>query len=167
MKAKIIPFILVTTMMALIWCTSSWAGRLNIRDYQSSDYNEVMEIWELTGMGGKFRGDDNTVIHNTISMGGKLIILEIIETKRIIGTSWLTQDGRRIYMHHFAIHPEHQGKGYAKILLKETMEFAKSTGMQIKLEVHRNNIKALNLYKKGGFLNLGEYDVYIIRDYNS
>ena len=32
MKAKIIPFILVTTIMALIWCTSAWADRLNNRD---------------------------------------------------------------------------------------------------------------------------------------
>jgi ribosomal protein S18 acetylase RimI-like enzyme len=139
---------------------------LNIRDYQSSDYSEVADIWEQTGMGGKFRGDDHGVIERTIESGGKLLILELPFQKKIIGTSWLTQDGRRVYMHHFAIHPEHQGKGYAKLLLKATMEFAKSTGLQIKLEVHRNNIKALNLYKKGGFLNLGDYEVYIIREYN-
>jgi len=139
---------------------------INIRDYIPSDYNEVVDIWEQTSMGGKFRGDDNSVILRTIESGGKLLILESLQQNQIIGTSWLTQDGRRIYMHHFAIHPNHQGKGYAKILLKATMEFAKSTGLQIKLEVHRNNIKALNLYKKGGFLNLGDYEVYIIRDYN-
>ena len=32
MKAKKIPLILVTMVMALIWCTSAWADRLNIRD---------------------------------------------------------------------------------------------------------------------------------------
>jgi hypothetical protein len=36
MKAKIIPFILVTTIMALIWCTSAWADRSNIRDYRQT-----------------------------------------------------------------------------------------------------------------------------------
>ena len=36
MKAKKIPFILVTTIMALIWCTSAWADRLNIRDYRQT-----------------------------------------------------------------------------------------------------------------------------------
>jgi len=35
-KAKKLPFILVTTIMSLIWCTSAWAGRLNIRDYRQT-----------------------------------------------------------------------------------------------------------------------------------
>ena len=36
MKAKKIPLILVTTIMALIWCTSAWADRLNIRNYRQT-----------------------------------------------------------------------------------------------------------------------------------
>jgi hypothetical protein len=36
MKAKKIPLILVTTIMALIWCSSAWAERSNIRDYRQT-----------------------------------------------------------------------------------------------------------------------------------
>lgn len=139
----------------------------NIRDYTPTDYEAVSNIWEATDMGGKFRGDDDAVIQNTIKLGGRLLILELLNSAEIIGTSWLTLDGRRIYLHHFGIKPEFQGLGYSKILLKASMNFARSTGLQIKLEVHRNNLKALRLYQKGGFLNLGDYDVYIIRDYNN
>lgn len=138
----------------------------NIRNYSPRDYEAVADIWEATSMGGKFRGDDNTVIQNTIKLGGKLLILELLESGEVIGTSWLTIDGRRIYLHHFGIKPEFQGHGYSKILLKASMNFARTSGLQIKLEVHRNNIKALKLYMNGGFLSLGDYDVYIIRDYN-
>lgn len=138
----------------------------HIRDYEPGDFDEVADIWEATGMGGKFRGDDNSVIQNTIKLGGKLLILELAGTAEIIGTSWLTVDGRRIYLHHFGIKPEYQGLGFSKVLLKESMNYAKSTGLQIKLEVHRSNLKALKLYQNCGFLNLGDYDVYIIRDYN-
>lgn len=137
---------------------------LQIRDYKSEDYLEVEELWKDTEMGGDERGDDNEIIEETIQLGGKLFILEDIATGKIIGTSWLTQDGRRIYLHHFGIRPEHQGKGYSKILLKESLNFARNTGKQIKLEVHKNNIKAVELYRKGGFKYLGDYDVYIIRD---
>jgi ribosomal protein S18 acetylase RimI-like enzyme len=137
-----------------------------IRNYVANDYGAVANLWEATGMGGKFRGDDNQVIQNTVKLGGRLIILELTDNAEIIGTSWLTLDGRRVYMHHFGIKPEYQGFCFSKILLKESMNFAKSTGLQIKLEVHRNNLKALKLYQKGGFLHLGDYDVYIIRDYN-
>ncbi len=34
----------------------------------------------------------------------------------------------------------------------------------VKLEVHRSNKRAIELYKKAGFSYLGDYDVYIIRD---
>lgn len=137
---------------------------LQIRDYKPEDYREVEQLWNDTEMGGNERGDDNEIIEETIQLGGKLFILEDIATGKIIGTSWLTQDGRRIYMHHFVIRQEHQGKGYSKILLKESLNFARNTGTQIKLEVHKNNIKAVELYRKGGFKYLGDYDVYIIRD---
>lgn len=137
---------------------------LQIRDYKPEDYLEVEELWKDTEMGGGERGDDNEIIEETIQLGGKLFILEDISTGKIIGTSWLTQDGRRIYLHHFGIKPEHQGKGYSKILLKESLNFARNTGKQIKLEVHKNNIKAVELYRKGGFKYLGDYDIYIIRD---
>jgi hypothetical protein len=36
MKVKKIPLILVITIMALIWCSSAWAGRSNIRDYRQT-----------------------------------------------------------------------------------------------------------------------------------
>jgi ribosomal protein S18 acetylase RimI-like enzyme len=38
------------------------------------------------------------------------------------------------------------------------------TLLQVKLEVHSTNYKAINLYKKFGFTHLGEYKVFITRD---
>jgi len=141
--------------------------QLNVRDYQPGDFPEIEKLWNATGMGGVVRGDDENAIENTLKQGGKLLILEEMITNEIIGTSWMTLDGRRIYLHHFGIKPEHQGKGYSHLLMKASMEFAESTGKQIKLEVHINNKVATELYKKWGFQYLGDYDVYIIRDYKS
>lgn len=141
--------------------------KLTVRDYQPGDFPEIEKLWIATGMGGAMRGDDEGVIENTIRHGGKLLILEDPVTKEIIGTSWLTLDGRRIYLHHFGIIPEHQGKGYSHLLMQASMDFAESTGKQIKLEVHITNKIATELYRKWGFQYLGDYDVYIIRDYKS
>jgi hypothetical protein len=30
--------------------------------------------------------------------------------------------------------------------------------------VHRENARAIDLYERGGFQRLGDYDVYIVRD---
>lgn len=135
-----------------------------IRDYCKEDFEKVNNLWIVTGMGGSERDDDNERIQTTISAGGKLLILEHIITREIVGTSWLTLDSRRIYLHHFGVKPAFQRKGLSEILLRESLVFAKEKGMQIKLEVHNSNVKAKAMYKKGGFQCLGNYGVYIIRN---
>lgn len=138
----------------------------SIRDYIPTDFPQVIKIWEATGMGGLERGDNHQTIEMTLKLGGKFLILENTASKQIIGTSWLTFDGRRYYLHHFGIAPEHQQSGNSHFLMKEIMNFIKSKGVQTKLEVHNSNTKAVNLYKKYGFSYLGDYEVYIIRDTN-
>lgn len=141
--------------------------KVNIRDFKKDDFFYVNNIWQETDLGGKIRGDDLDVILKTIENGGKLLIIENRENFEIIGTSWLTNDGRRIYLHHFAIKPAYQRKGYAGQLLDASLKFAKDTGLQIKLEVHCNNVIATTLYTGSGFKYLGDYKVYIIRDYQT
>jgi ribosomal protein S18 acetylase RimI-like enzyme len=135
-----------------------------IRDYKEGDYGEIFPLWESLGLGSAHRGDDEQVISRTINMGGRLLVMVETSGSQLIGTSWLTVDGRRTYIHHFGIHADFQGKHLADKLLEVTLEIAKSIGLQIKLEVHSENLKAINLYQKAGFQYLGDYLVYIIRD---
>jgi ribosomal protein S18 acetylase RimI-like enzyme len=114
-------------------------------------------------LGGAQRGDNQQIIEQCIKMGGKLLVA-ISQNGELVGTSWMTFDGRRIHLHHFGVSPKYQRKGIGKILTRESIRFAKDMGYQIKLEVHKDNTPAINLYKHMGFKYLGDYDVYIIRD---
>lgn len=139
-----------------------------IRDYKPGDFPAIMEMWIATDMGRPERGDDEATVERSIAMGGQMLVMCNDETaNNIIGTSWLTFDGRRLLLHHFGIAPGYQGRGLAKLLLKETLRSAKRKGYQVKLEVHRSNHTAVNLYLKAGFEYLGDYDVYIIRNIQS
>jgi len=138
-----------------------------IRNYTKTDYPELINLWENLGLGGAHRGDDESIIARTIQLGGQLLLMIDSTSGKINGSCWLTVDGRRTYLHHFGIHADYQGKGLADLLLAESLQLAKTFGMQIKLEVHKNNVKALGLYKKSGFTYLGDYLVYIIRDISS
>lgn len=138
--------------------------KFKIRDFSENDFNELNSLWESTGVGGAHRGDNKEVIRRTIECGGKLIILENNESGKIAGTSWLTCDNRRIYLHHFAIAKEFQGQKLSHILAEASINYAKKMNMQIKLEVHESNTAAIYLYKKHGFAYLGDYKVYIIRN---
>lgn len=137
-----------------------------IRDYWAADYPHVADIWERTGINTPGRGDSAEVIENTLRRNGRLLVLVDRASDTVVGTCWLTNDGRRLYLHHFAIDPKFQGGGLSKPLLRAALKIAKELGLQVKLEVHVGNAKAIHFYEKAGFKRLGDYDVYIIRDLN-
>ena len=57
------------------------------------------------------------------------------------------------------VHPEHQGKGYAHLLLDKTQELAaKYNRKQLHLSVKKKNASAIRAYAKSGWLVTGEKD---------
>ncbi len=135
-----------------------------VREFRKGDFENVAVVWAETGMDSSLRGDNEEIILDSISLGGRFLLLVEKSTEKICGTSWMTFDGRRIHLHHFGILPAYQGKKLAHLLLEDSLKFVKQKGCQVKLEVHSTNSKAIALYKKHGFDYLGDYDVYIIRD---
>lgn len=135
-----------------------------IRDYDPADYDQLLELWNLTGLNYPERGDDREVIDRCLRMGGKLLVMIETVENRLIGSSWMTYDGRRTHLHHFAIHPDYQNRGLGKILTRESLRFISKIGQQVKLEVHRENKIAKHLYEKFGFFAFTDYDIYMLRD---
>ncbi len=137
---------------------------VTLRDYRPDDYTAIMDLWADTGLGGAQRGDDQRIIEQSIAMGGKLLVAES-DDGELLGTSWMTFDGRRIHLHHLGVLPSYQRRGIGRLLSIASIDFAREKGIQIKLEVHRSNTAAIALYKNLGFKYLGDYDVYIIREF--
>ncbi|ALO17006.1 Acetyltransferase YpeA [Salinivirga cyanobacteriivorans] len=134
-----------------------------ILSYLPGDFNEISKFWNKLGLGGAERGDDEQVIERTINHGGAFFVMRV--GNRLIGTAWITSDHRRLYLHHMGIHPEYQNQQLGYKLLEHCIQWSEKQGLQLKLEVHQSNKGAVHLYKKAGFKRLGDYDVYIIRDY--
>lgn len=135
-----------------------------IRAYEPADYEGIIHVWKVTGMGGSSRADNDVTIKESLDMGGEFLVMINTTTNKLVGTSWITFDGRRLYLHHFGINPDFQNQGLGEKLAHATLNLAKQNNKQIKLEVHRNNKAAIALYKKLGFKYLGDYEVYIIRN---
>jgi ribosomal protein S18 acetylase RimI-like enzyme len=136
-----------------------------IRDYREKDYASLMRLWGVTGLALPERKDDAGVIKRCNDMGGRLLVLENTAEGEIIGSSWMTWDGRRTYLHHFGIHPDWQNMGFGTKLAEASLEWIRSTGRQVKMEVHKKNSAAINIYKKLGFFAFEEYDLYMIREF--
>lgn len=133
------------------------------RDYHPDDYEQLLLLWDELNMSARERGDTPEVILRTIAMGGKLIVMEEKESGTIAGSSWMTCDGRRIFLHHFGITKSSQRRGWGMKLAVESLKFIKEKGFQVKLEVHKDNLAAIRLYEKCGFAPFPDYDLYMIR----
>ena len=133
-----------------------------IRDSRPGDFPQIETLWEETGVYRSERGDSPEVILQCNAQGGKFLILEDEINRRIVGTSWLTWDGRRLMMQYFTVLPSQQGLGYGRKLALESLAFSRNKKAPLKLEVHRDNIPAIQLYKNLGFKILEGYEVYLV-----
>ncbi len=139
--------------------------RFSIRDYLPEDYSSLFELWKQCDLAQPERGDSPSAIEKCNKLGGRLLVMEETAGSKIIGSSWMTWDGRRIYIHHFGILPEYQGKGLGTRLAEESLDWIREQGQQVKLEVHKENHRAKKMYEKLGFFAFRDYDIYMIRDF--
>ena len=140
---------------------------MTIRNYRPTDFPEVEKLWKETGIYTLERGDTAEIIKQCNDLGGQFLVMETPDNSQVIGSSWMTFDGRRIHLHHFAILPSYQGLGLGRKLALKSLEFAREKQFPLKLEVHCNNTAAINLYKSLGFVVFEDYDVYMILDVDS
>ena len=125
-------------------------------------YAEIISIWDKTGIGNPERADSFDSIQRTLEHGGILLLAYMDAI--LVGTIWLTNDYRRLYIHHMAVLPEFQKQGIGRSLLQEAIQIADKQGLQAKLEVYSDNAAALNLYRSMGFKVLDGYLVMIRRN---
>lgn len=131
------------------------------RDLDRQAFAAVERVWAATGVGNPARGDTFEAVQDSLAHGG--VFLTVRAPSGIVATAWLTDDGRRLYLHHMAVLPEEQGKGHARRLLDEVLAIARERRRQVKLEVHRENARARTLYERYGFQPLTGYDPFILR----
>jgi ribosomal protein S18 acetylase RimI-like enzyme len=132
-----------------------------IRKYRAGDFPLIEQLWKVTGIYAQERGDTPESINRCNELGGAFLVMEEPGTGNVVGTSWMTYDGRRIHLHHFAISPSHQGKGLGKKLAGESLKHARERSCPVKLEVHDMNRAAIHLYKSFGFVPFENYHVYM------
>jgi ribosomal protein S18 acetylase RimI-like enzyme len=83
------------------------------------------------------------------------------EYKRI---DWADDEGRWLVVHRLCVHPDWQGRGLSKRMIREIERFAKEKGYtSIRLDTMLKNEKAVNLYDSQGYerrgtMRLEEFD---------
>lgn len=122
------------------------------QDFYLFKYEETNAIIELASKFSKF---------------GNFIVLS---DESIAGFIAFYANDRRTFIAYISmliVKKEYQAKGFGKLLLFNAIAKCKSEGMRIiKLEVNRNNLKAIDFYTKYGFSflqNTGDETIYMIK----
>ena len=70
---------------------------------------------------------------------------------------WLTSDGNSVYVHRLAIHPDHQGKGFARQLMDRAENMARSANrISVRLDTFSKNKRNQRFYEARGYQKLGQ-----------
>jgi ribosomal protein S18 acetylase RimI-like enzyme len=68
---------------------------------------------------------------------------------------WLTPNGRNMYVHRLAVHPDHQGKGYARQLMDKAENMARSARfISVRLDTFSKNVRNQRFYEARGYQKL-------------
>jgi len=84
------------------------------------------------------------------------ITITSIQDEEYRTVKWLTPAGKNRYIHRLAVHPDHQGKGYAQKLMAFAESLARASGaISIRLDTFSQNQRNQDFYEKRGYTRLG------------
>lgn len=83
------------------------------------------------------------------------IVISTYMDEEYKSVKWLTDDNNSIYIHRLAVHPEHQGKGYAQEMMSFAESLARKNKMiSIRLDTFSQNKRNQEFYEQRGYTKL-------------
>ncbi|SHI65257.1 N-acetylglutamate synthase, GNAT family [Arenibacter nanhaiticus] len=82
---------------------------------------------------------------------GCIVISDFMD-KEYIPIHWDTPNTKNMYIHRLAVHPDHQGKGYASLLMDFAEDLAKTHNfLSIRLDTLSKNKRNISFYTARGY----------------
>ncbi len=123
---------------------------MKIENFSLQFYEDVVEIWKRTGI-SITSSDTKDELNVMLNRNPDLCLIAKIDEK-VIGVIMGGFDGRRGYVHHLAIDPEYQKKGYGTLLMDELIErFQQKRVHKIHLFIEKRNEEVIAFYAKLGW----------------
>jgi len=123
---------------------------MKIENFSLKFYEDVVDIWKRTGI-SITSSDTKEEVNVMLNKNPDLSLIAKIDEK-IIGVVMGGFDGRRGYVHHLAIDPKYQKKGYGKLLMNELIErFQKKRVHKVHLFIEKHNKDVIAFYNKLGW----------------
>ncbi len=118
----------------------------------ADDYNDVYALWlSCKGMGLNDLDDSEEGIRKFLKRNPDTCFLAEEEGK-IVGVIMAGNDGRRGYIYHAAVHPDHRRKGIGRKLVELAMDALENEGInKVALVVFKRNENGNLFWEELGF----------------
>mgnify|MGYP001441548808 CR=1 FL=1 len=106
-----------------------------------------------------FENDINRQELHVLELENKVIGCIVISTlmdDEYLPIKWLTPNANNSYIHRLAIHPEHQGQGYAQKLMTYAEDYLRLHKFDsVRLDTFSRNTRNQKFYERRGYQKLG------------
>ena len=123
---------------------------MHIRTFEIADQAAVIELWQLCGLTRPWN-DAGLDIQCKLAVNHEWFLVEELRGQ-IISSAMFGYEGHRGWVNYLAVHPEHQGQGYARAMMARGEQLLLSAGCpKINLQVRSSNSQALAFYARLGY----------------
>lgn len=124
---------------------------MHVRIFVERDTDAVVGLWQACGLTRPWN-NPHLDIQRKVAFQPELFFVGEIEGA-VGASAMFGYDGHRGWLYYFAVHPDHQGKGYSKILLEHGETALLALGCpKINFQVRSDNHKAIAYYLANGYM---------------
>ena len=125
---------------------------IEIEKLTIDEYNEIIRIWLIAGLPHKPKGRDSKELIAKEMQNPNCCYFGLYKDNYLIGTSIGNFDGRRGWINRVAIDPDYRKRGYAGLLIEETVKFLEDRGaLVICALIEDINYPSITTFNKAGF----------------
>ncbi|KKL20862.1 hypothetical protein LCGC14_2451210 [marine sediment metagenome] len=123
---------------------------MEIEKFSIESYNQVLELWKKAGINVS-SSDSKEELEKMLKRNPNLFLIGK-KNQKIIAVVIGAFDGRRGYVHHLAIDPDFQKKGYGRMMMEKIHNIFLHMGVhKVHLFIEINNKEVVNFYESMGW----------------
>ena len=123
---------------------------IQFREFQLADYSQVIALWRRVGL-IVGRSDSPESLRKKLERDPDLFLVAQ-EGDRIVGVIVGSYDGRRGWINHLAVAPEHQSAGLGSMLVNQVEERLRPKGCEkVNLLIEPTNERIQGFYEQLGY----------------
>jgi len=123
---------------------------MHIRAFEITDQAAVIELWQLCELTRPWN-DAGLDIRRKLAVNCEWFLVGELRGQ-IVSSAMFGYEGHRGWVNYLAVHPEHQGQGYARTMMARGEQLLLSSGCpKINLQVRSSNTQALAFYARLGY----------------